>query len=433
MKFSSNVAGVDESDIQSVADTLADYREHLAEIATRVDYKDPEASLQLPFDDDLLEQVRNLGKSIQTSTLQYVIVVGIGGSNLGTKAIYDSIAGSMNLLVDRLPKLLFLDTVSDDQMTGVTQRLIRMHSKDDFAILSISKSGGTTEVIANTEVLWKILGDHFGDISDRITTITTEGSALWKAAATKGLGKIAIPENVGGRYSVFSAVGLLPLYLANIDLDQIRKGARDAIKDGTHTNLKKNHAMVSAIHTHLHAQQGRNIHNSFLFAPKLEALGKWYRQLMGESIGKEQDLDGNTVNAGVTPIVSIGSTDLHSMAQLYYGGPDDKFTNIIYSFKGDINVVPHSLQMPRLVKNVQGKSLERISEAIVGGVKTAYTAKNRPFIEIDLQGVTPRELGYYLQFRMIEMMYLAKLMNVNAFNQPAVETYKEATRKLLAV
>jgi glucose-6-phosphate isomerase len=432
MKFFYKDALIKETEIQTAADSLSSYRERLAQIATHIDYADDEASIQLPFDDALLDRVQELAKAIQTPTLQYVVVIGIGGSNLGTMAVYDAIAGSMNLLVDRLPKLLFLDTVSDDRMTGVVRELTHMPTKDDFAIISVSKSGKTTEVIANTEVLWKKLNDHFGDVSDRITIITMEESKLWTVIEKRGLKKMSIPKKVGGRYSVFSAVGLLPLLLAKINLDHIREGARDAVKDGTSDELKTNHSIVSAILTHLHAQNGRIIHNSFLFAPKLEALGKWYRQLMGESIGKEQDVDGNTVNAGITPTVSIGSTDLHSMAQLYYGGPDDKFTNIIYSFKGDINLIPNNLQMPGVIENVQGKSLEQLAQAIVGGVKVAYASKNRPFIEIDLQGVSPYELGYYLQFRMIEMMYLAELMHLNAFNQPAVETYKEATRTLLS-
>ncbi|NQV89133.1 MAG: hypothetical protein HQ488_02320 [Parcubacteria group bacterium] len=431
MKFLSDHSLLDEEIIKQTAESLADYRSHLEAVSKKTDYTDPESSIQLPFDYDLLSEVQTAAEKIKTATLQYVVVIGIGGSNLGTQAVYNAIAGSMSLLYDRMPKLLFLDTVSDERMTAVVRILSRMPSKEDFAIITISKSGGTTETIANTEVLWKSLDKQFGDIRDRLCFITDEGSKLWNAAKEHKVHRISIPELVGGRYSVLSAVGLVSLLLGKIDIEDLREGARVAVADGVSEDLSKNHSLASAVCTHLHAGKGRNIHNSFVYATKLESLGKWYRQLMGESIGKEKDLDGNVVNAGVTPIVSIGSTDLHSMAQLYYGGPDDKFTNIVYSFKGDINLVPRELKMHGLVENIGGKSLENITTAIVGGVKAAYELKQRPYIEIDMEGITPYELGYYLQFRMIEMMYLAKLMNVNAFNQPAVEDYKEATRKLL--
>ncbi len=431
MKFLSNHSLLDEEIINQTADSLSDYRSHLEAVSKKTDYADPESSLQLPFDDDLLSEVQTAAEKIQTPTLQYVVVIGIGGSNLGTQAVYNAIAGSMSLLYDRMPKLLFLDTVSDERMTAVVRMLSRMPSKEDYAIITISKSGGTTETIANTEVLWKSLDKQFGDIRDRLCFITDEGSKLWNAASENKACRISIPQLVGGRYSVLSAVGLVPLLLGKIDIEAMRDGARMAIADGVSDDLSKNHSLTSAVCTHLHAQKGRTIHNSFVYATKLEFLGKWYRQLMGESIGKEKDLDGNVVHAGITPIVSIGSTDLHSMAQLYYGGPDDKFTNIVYSFKGDINLVPREMKLHGLVENIGGKSLEGITTAIVGGVKAAYEAKQRPYIEIDMEGITPYELGYYLQFRMIEMMYLAKLTNVNAFNQPAVEDYKEATRELL--
>lgn len=426
-----HTSGPDQEKISLKASELESYRQHLEGVRAKTDYTDLEASIQLPFDESQLAAAKKTAQSIKTDTLQYVVVVGIGGSNLGTMAIYDAIAGSMSLFYDRLPKLVFLDTVSDERMTAVVRKLTRQPSKEDFAVISISKSGGTTETIANTETLWHELNDHFGDVSDRFCAITNEGSKLWNAAESKGVQRISIPEIVGGRYSVFSAVGLVPLILGKIDVNELLEGARAAVEDGIKPDIQNNHSLLSAVLTHLHAEHGRNIHNSFIFASKLEALGKWYRQLMGESIGKRLDADGKEVHAGITPIVSIGSTDLHSMAQLYWGGPDDKFTNILVSFKGDINYVPNSLQLPGLVQDINGKSLEEITKAIVGGVEDAYAQTNRPYVTIDLDGVTCFELGYYLQFRMIEMMYLAKLMNLNAFDQPAVELYKESTRERL--
>ena len=431
MQFNYDHVGFSPEDLLPYQEKLEPYRKELARIAKSSGYEEMESSLQLPFDDELVTAVKAVAKAIKTPTLQYVVVIGIGGSSLGTEAVYEAIAGSMNLLVDRLPKLLFLDTVSDERMTAIYSKLVRLPEQEDFAVIAISKSGSTIEPVANTEALMLRLREQFRDVRTRFAVITEEGSKMWKVAGENKFHRISIPGSVGGRFSVLTAVGLLPLHLANINIEDIRSGARASVEENLSKELVQNHSMMNAILTHLNTEQGRNMHNSFMFTPKLESMGKWYRQLMGESIGKEHDLDGNVVHAGITPIVSIGSTDLHSMAQLYYGGPDDKYTNLVFSFKGDINLIPNNLTLPGLVKDLAGKPLEGVMHAIVDGVVAAYVEKKRPFVTMDMEGISTYELGYYLQFRMIEMMYLAKLMNVNCFDQPAVEIYKSAMKRSL--
>jgi glucose-6-phosphate isomerase len=218
--------------------------------------------------------------------------------------------------------------------------------------------------------------------------------------------------------------------LCKINIDQLQKGAKLAVSDCVSKDLNKNKAMISAISIYLHSQKGKNIHNTFLFNPELESLGKWYRQLMAESIGKRKNSKGKIVRAGITPIVSIGSTDLHSMAQLYFGGPNDKFTNIVFA-KQKNGVKISNLEFGGLAEGIENKSFENIMRAIVGGVKAAYEKNKLPFIDIALNEISEKSLGYYLQFRMIEIMYLARLLQVNAFDQPNVEDYKKETRKLL--
>ncbi len=424
MKFIHDAGAlVSEAELKDRAGSLCDSVSRFKKISTQTDYLEPESSLHLPFDEQILKQVRDVAAAIKTNTLQYVVVIGIGGSNLGTQAVYDAVAGSMNLLVDRLPKLLFLDTVSDEKMTSVTRTLERLPKKDDFAVIVISKSGTTTETIANAEVLFAYLSEHFGDPRSRFVAITDEGSKLWNQAGEKKIARLSIPSMVGGRYSVFTAVGLLPLLLSGIDVEGLLEGARQSVVDNTQEDLQVNTAMASAIITDCHRRAGRTIHNSFLFSPKLESLGKWYRQLMAESLGK----DGK----GITPIVSIGSTDLHSQAQLYFAGPDDKVTHLIYSMSGDVNQVPRQPLFSGLVSDLQNKSLEQVMKAIVTGVKATYGQLHRPCLLIDLEGIGTWELGYYLQWRMIEVMYLARLMDVNAFDQPEVELYKTQMRQAL--
>ncbi len=423
MKFSFTGSHIREAAFQEFSTELSDYRKHLANIRQQMTYDAPESSLCLPFDENQLAQAKSIADLLRTSTLQYVIVIGIGGSNLGAQAVYEAIAGSMHLLVDRLPKLLFLDTVSDEKMTAITRILERLPRPEDFAILLISKSGTTTETIANALVLAEFLHEQFGGVWNRWGVVTDEGSKLWVMAEQKKMARIAIPQTVGGRFSVCSAVGLLPLLLANIDVDELLDGARQAVQDSLDPYPDQNHALTSAILCAEHIRAGRLIHNRFYFSPKFETLGKWERQLIGESLGKN--------GKGIVPIVSIGSTDLHSMAQLYWDGPDMMFTSLISVFTGMVHGIPTNATMPGLVPDIQGTSLEDLMRAIYGGVKSAYETTRRPYVEIELQRADAWEIGYYLQFRMVETMYLGRLLEVNPFDQPAVELYKQTTRDLL--
>jgi len=413
-------ANINVNRIKTSAAKLSAYTTHLQSVVKKKDYLDNESSIQLGFDKELRDEVKKMAKKIGKQKLKNIVVIGIGGSNLGTMAVYDALQDKTKA------EILFLDTVSSLKMKEAALILNKLKIQE-FVIIAVSKSGTTTETIANLEVLVSLLKQKKADVKKRIVCITQENSKLWELAENK----LAIPKMVGGRYSVFSAVGLLPLYLAGLDIDQLNRGAARAVSDNVQKNINKNFSIASAVLTYLHNQKGINIHNTFLFNPELECCGKWYRQLMAESIGKKKDLKGKVVRKGITPIVSIGSTDLHSMAQLYLGGPKDKFTNIIYGKNDTIVSVPKVLNFNGLVSNIKGKSFDNIMNAIFGGVKAAYEKNNLPYLTIELGKISEQSLGYYLQFRMIEMMYLAQLLKVNAFNQPSVEDYKKETRRLL--
>ena len=155
----------------------------------------------------------------------------------------------------------------------------------------------------------------------------------------------------------------------------------------------------------------------------------WYRQLMGESLGKQFDRGGREVFSGITPLVSIGSTDLHSMAQLYLGGPFDKYTSFVEVEK--INSRFKLTEDLGLVEGICGKELQEIMKAILEGVKIAYRKAERPYSETVLPDKSEASIGQFLQYKMLEVMYLGSLFNVNPFDQPSVESYKAETRKIL--
>lgn len=405
------------------------YTERLSKVHAGAMYNDPESSLNLSNDTTLLEKVKQLANEKVTPELKYSIVVGIGGSNLGTKAIYDALLGQKDLMEpERFPKMMFAETTDPEWLIGLTQLLSRLSSANEVLVTLISKSGGTTETLANFEVIMQTLRTNLDAVDTRVVAITDEGSKLWNAAAVKGIASLAIPAPIGGRYSVLSAVGLFPLMSVGIDIEQLRKGAAEMVSQCLGAD---NPAARSAIVLATQLKNGYRINDNFFFHPELESMGKWYRQLMGESVGKEKALTGEVIHAGITPTVSLGSTDLHSVGQLYLGGPKDKLTTFVSSAYSATVKIPAERLLPELVPMIDGKSAADIMQAILEGVKVAYRKADLPFMEVVLDGINEQSLGSFLQFKMLEMMYLGKLLNVNSFDQPNVEDYKVETKRLL--
>ncbi len=423
------------SDVLSYAEKLTPYVEHLQKVVKHNDYSHPESSVNLPADQDLLKTVIAMKKTVFSKKLKYIIDIGIGGSNLGTKAIYDALFGFFDVLEPkRYPKMLFADT-NNPSFLSLLDNFMEVEIKecDEIIVNAISKSGGTTETTANMEMIAEMITKRFGkDGLKRLVITTDAGSKLWHAAKKLGLHILEMPKSVGGRYSVLSAVGLFPLAMAGIDIEALREGALQAQEVGVNSSTEHNTPLLSAVNLYLHSKKGHTINDNFIFNQELESIGKWYRQLMGESIGKEHDLEKKVVHAGITPTVSIGSTDLHSVGQLYLGGPRDKITTFISAalVKGDVQI-PENPLMPGLVEGIYGKKASNIMAAILGGVKAAYAKQSLPFMEVVLDDISEKSIGEFLQFKMIEMMYLGKLLNVNTFDQPHVELYKIETKKIL--
>ena len=415
-------ARVSIDEIKALSSNLSSYVEHLREIAEHDTYDEPECSIFLPYDNDLYEQIIRAKEEKISSKLKYVVVVGIGGSNLGTKAVYDALQGHLETLnPNQFPKLLFADTTDPESISHLSN-LLTTETKDFSEVLIniISKSGETLETIVNAETILQHLKAKFGEnIIHRIVITCGIDSPLWKSAKEQNITILGIPEQVSGRFSVMSAVGLFPLSAIGFDIDKLRMGAQDMRKTCLNEEVSENPALLSATILFKQAKDGRTINTNFIFNPRLESLGKWYRQLLAESIGKN--------GIGLTPTVLIGSTDLHSVAQLHLDGPKDKVVTFI-SAKTDSNEsVPNERIFPNIRIEITGKKLSDIVSATLESTKEVYKKKKIPYTEVVLQNISESSLGAFLQFKMIEIMYLGKLFGVNAFDQPAVESYKTAT------
>jgi glucose-6-phosphate isomerase len=415
---------------------LNSYISYLHDFVSNINYEEKEASLNLVNDQSICEQVLKLAKEISSPKLKYVIVVGIGGSNLGAMAIYNALSRNMPAFSFDKPKIIFLDTNNFKLILNTIEVLKKEVSSPEEIVLNIiSKSGGTTETLVNFEIIYEALVTQFNIkrevLASRVVATTDENSKLWIVAEKSNFKKISIPKKVGGRFSVLSAVGLLPLALVGIDIEELVFGAKDMLDKCVLNDVEKNPSLVSAISLYLHNKEGKNIVNTFIFNSELEALGKWYSQLVGESIGKEYDKDGKLVNIGITPIVSVGSTDLHSVAQLFLGGPKDKFTFFLHSLENTGIIVPKDLVSLDINPIIAEKDLNEIMRAIINGTEEVYKKQGLPFIDINFSEISAYSIGAFMQLKMVETMLLAHLFNLDAFDQPNVEAYKIETKKIL--
>ncbi|KKS24151.1 MAG: putative glucose-6-phosphate isomerase [Microgenomates group bacterium GW2011_GWC1_41_8] len=428
MKFDYiETALITDSEIEKEGQRLIPYIEHIKSVILHNGYDEPEASLNLATDETFLTVSQTLSKQMQPQSLTVLFIIGIGGSNLGTKAIYDALIGHFSALeTNTLPRMIFLDTINPSYISQMKAYIAEHHMAPEHYIINvITKSGTTTETIMNLELLLTMLPDALS----RLVITTDEGSKLDQAAQAKQLPVLPIPKNVGGRFSIFSNVGLFPLSVMGIDTKKLLEGAFDAREKNTSDEILRNPAAVSAIILYLHAQKGRVINDNFFFNAELESVGKWYRQLMGESIGKN--------GTGILPTVSIGSTDLHSMVQLYLGGPKNIYTTFYWAKnntyrKEEEPKVPENTVFTDLVSNINGKRPSEVLGIILKGTQQAYKKNNLPYSELYLDDISEFSLGKLMQFKMIEMMYVGYLFGINTFDQPNVEDYKEETRRILS-
>ncbi len=403
MDFSYTAAQIAENKILKTALSLKPYIESLQKVAQDKNYKKEESFINLPFDENTLRDAFELKRKFDATKPKYIINIGIGGSYLGTKALYDAVYGFFDVIEpDRFPKVIFVDT-NDSDFLYKLNTFLETKSPEEILINTVSKSGTTAESLANLEIITKDMTKYLG----RMVVTTKEGSPLWIEAKANQVPCLKIPETVSGRYSVFSAVGIFPLALIEIDVINLLEGAMKARKEGLEGDTEKNPAALSAAVTYLYYKKGMHIYNSFIFQSELESLGKWWQQLAAESLGKD--------NKGVTPTVSVGTTDLHSMIQLYLGGPRDTLFTFVSAKNENYNVrIPPTYE-----------TTEDTMHTTLESVKKSYQDKEIPYTEVVLPNVSVKSLGEFMQFRMMETMFLAKLMGVNAFNQPNVEEYKK--------
>ena len=411
------------ADVDSNLQALAPYVSDLSTIYQNDRYDALEASVLLSKSEKTLESIEQYFND-KKDTIKLVILIGIGGSNLGAVAIHEAL---QNKKTRQKVDLVTLDTVSLESVEQIQKQYSQDFLQNHSLVVMISKSGQTTETIVNGELL--VSAYRSKEIFFKnLVVVTDEGSELYDFANNSAIATFTIPKLVGGRFSVLSAVGLVPLYVLGYDCRELLRGAREILPYCIQNDdLYHNPAAVSAAHQLFFLEQGYVVHDFFTFLPELESVGKWYRQLLGESIGKYSEEKKQFV--GILPTVSVGSTDLHSVGQYYLGGQKIAMTTFVYA-EGmeDKTISKLERVFAPLVDMVDNKSVQHVVTAILTGTKDAYNECEIPFFEVVLNGVSEYELGALMQFKMIEIMYLGRLCQIDAFDQPNVELYKKFTR-----
>ncbi|MDO8626398.1 MAG: glucose-6-phosphate isomerase [Candidatus Magasanikbacteria bacterium] len=369
----------------------------------------------------------------QRGKFESLVVLGIGGSALGLLAIsqalnniYHNEAGARG---KRTPKLYVLDNI-DPALIRETEEQLNL-AKTLFIV--ISKSGTTAETVSQYLYFRKkiaqkklLIKKHFVFITDAKT------GWLRQVANAEKISAFSIPNNIGGRWSVLTPVGLLPAALMGIDIQKILASARQGRSSIFLANFSANLAWQMASAQYLLYHQGRSINVLMPYAQHLWRLADWYRQLLAESIGKVKNRRGEQVNVGITPVTALGVTDQHSQLQLYSEGPEDKLIIFVR-----VSEAGKKISIPLLTKTevefsfLRGVSFNKLFDVEYQGTAAALTKNNRPNFTINIKRVDEQTLGELFMLFEGAVAFLGELFNVDAFNQPGVELSKKMTRDLL--
>lgn len=403
-------------------------------------HDDADKKLQTPYafayaidDTSTVEAICKAVEEKQRLKPTMLIVIGIGGSNLGTLAVQEALLGMLSNESTQGIKIYYADTVDTDYICSILELTESALKKGASILLNvISKSGNTTETISIFELFLAQLKQYRPDTyTDYIVCTTDQNSPLHALATKSKWTTLTIPAHVGGRYSVLTAVGLFPLAMLGININELLRGAQ-AMRDRC-LQKENNPAAQTAAWLYALMQKKYTIANLFLFSNELRGLGSWWRQLVGESLGKAQTTGGTPNAQPIVPIISIGTTDLHSVGQLYFADITNIITLCVSVNNSEcILTLPDYQDFEMLVPHIQGKKIGDIMHAIMAGVQKAYTHKNMPFCTTSLPEKNAYYIGQFLMYKMFETVYLAYLLEVNAFDQPEVEVYKKEVRTILA-
>jgi glucose-6-phosphate isomerase len=355
-----------------------------------------------------------------------MLVLGIGGSALGNKALYSALKTEAEL-----PRKLF---VYDNVDPVFLYEILSQINLEKTLVNVITKSGTTAETMAGYMIVADIIKRKFPKDYQKRIIITTdkEKGFLRQVINQEGYPGFTVPDNVGGRFSVLSDVGLLSSAFTGIDIKALLKGAKDMREICWNPNIWENPAYLNGLIHFLYYRQGKNISVMMPYSNSLYDLADWYRQLWAESLGKRKDIKGREIYVGQTPVKALGTTDQHSQVQLYTEGPNDKvFTFLtVEHFKHDYTI-PNLHPDREEVNYLGGKKLSELLNAERLATEIALSKAMRPNANIVFPQIDAYHLGQFIMLYEIQTVFTGKLLCINPLDQPGVEAGKIATYALM--
>ena len=382
--------------------------------------------LALPenYDKEEFAEIKKAAEKIRNDS-EVLIVIGIGGSYLGARAAIEFIKSqNYNLLRKGAPEIYFAgNTISSDSLN----ELVEIIGDRDFSVNIISKSGTTTEPAVAFRIFRDMLEKKYGkeEAAKRIYATTDARKGTLKSLSdTLGYKTFVVPDDVGGRYSVLTAVGLLPIAVAGIDIDAIMNGAADAMKAYSEADLEKNDCYKYAAIRNLLYRAGKKIELMVSYEPSFTMMNEWFKQLFGESEGK----DGK----GIFPASVVFSTDLHSMGQYIQEGERTLFETVVVfdKSKTEVEIKEEEGDFDGL-NFLANKNLSFVNRKAFEGTILAHTDGNVPNMVIEVEKMDEYNLGYLIYFFEKACAISGYVLGVNPFDQPGVESYKKNMFALL--
>ena len=390
--------------------------------------------MNLGYSEETVWYVKEFASMVE-NRFDNILVLGIGGSALGGLAVTEALLKPYwNLLTTEqrkgLPRIFFLDNIDPDSING----LLEILDLKKTLVNVITKSGSTAETMSQYMIVKNMLEKELQDDYRKNIVVTTDKNVgiLRQLADQEGYKTFVIPDDVGGRFSVFSAVGLLPFALVGIDIDELTNGIKDMDLALKNTDIHENIAAQNAlIHYLMDTKKGKNISVMMPYSSRLKYVSDWYTQLWAESLGKEFDIDGNRVNVGQTPIKALGATDQHSQIQLYNEGPNNKLITFIRVENFDT-----TLEIPKIfeytgIGYLGGKTINDLINAEADSTRVALSDYSRPTITISMDRINPYNLAQLLYMLEVQTAIAGELYHINTFNQPGVEQAKNYTYALM--
>ncbi len=389
--------------------------------------------LDLPYQREVLAQIQEYAARVK-GRFENVVVLGIGGSALGNRALHRALNSPYHDLAPPtgLPRLFVLDNVDPDLIGEFLDQV------DPTTCLFnvISKSGSTAETMSQFMIVRQRLVEALGEEGHRdhlvITTDAAKGT-LRPIVEEEGYTSFVVPDGVGGRFSVLSPVGMVSSALLGIDVQGLAAGAAEMDRRCRSQEFLENPALLyAAIQWLMQSRKSKNVAVTFSYSHRLADLADWYAQLLAESIGKRLDRDGAVVHVGPTPVRAVGVTDQHSQVQLYVEGPFDKWFTLLAVDQAD-----HRVEIPEVYGDrdalayLGGRTLNELFHAEREGTRVALTDAGRPNVTIHFPSVTAHTVGQYLALMEIAVAVMGEHYRIDAFDQPGVEGGKIAAYALM--